>query len=349
MFKSLSKKIAVDLGSSKIRIIAVDQFKNEVWELSPVDFRQNVLEEDACLARRKDNHKLLAVGKEALEMRGRVEGFAEIVFPFQNSRVLDKKAATTLLKELLKRVFNGLILNPSVIVTTSASATDFERQVLSQLFYELGFSKVSLIAAPLAAAIGAGVPVADSSGTLFLQMGASGVQAGAIALGSLLFSEDSYLGGDRLNQEIVDHLAARENFAISIESAELLKKEVLSLVHNKKSLSITGKTINGANPLELKIKNENLEPIIELIKFEYESLIKALFAKLPPDLIKDALAKGILLSGGLAKIQGLEEFLSERFSLPVALLDEPDLLASMGATAMMKNLDLFGGSLAFDF
>ena len=252
------------------------------------------------------------------------------------------------MKELLKKVFKGLVLNPSVMLTTTASATTLDRKILSQFFYELGFTRVNLIAAPLAAAIGAGIPVADASGTLFLQMGSSGSQFSAIALGSLLFNENSDFGGDRLNTEIIEHLSKTENFAISLESAEILKKEVFSLVPSQKSKTITGKTTNGSNPLELKIKASDLEPIADLFKLEYESLINALLSKLPPDLVADALQKGLLLSGGLAKINGLEDFLSSKISLPVALLDEPDLLASMGAVAMLKNIDLFSGSLSLD-
>ncbi len=348
MFKSLSKKIAIDLGSSKIKIAVIDDFQNDAWELSPIDFRAKILEEDACLARRKDNHQLLAIGREAAAMQGRIESFAEIVFPFQESRILDQAAATLLMKELLKKVFRGLVFSPTLIVTSAAKATLLTRKLLSQFFYELGFTKVYLLAAPLAAAIGAGVPVADSSGTLFLQMGANSLQFSAIALGSLLFSEKSYFAGDRLNQAIISHLSLTENFSISLESAELLKKQLFSLTPSTKSLSVIGKTVNGANPLELKIKASDLEPIANQFKVEITSLSQALLAKIPPDLVADALQKGLLLSGGLAQIQGLEDFLSQELNLPVALLDEPDLLGCMGASLLLKNINLFADNLLFD-
>lgn len=348
MFKSLSKKIVIDLGSSKIRIVVLDELKNDVWELSPVDFKAKVIEEAACIARRKNGHKLLAVGEEALVMQGRLDNLAEVVFPFKQSRIMDQAAAKILVKELLKKVFHGLVLNPSVMVITAADISALDRQILSKFFYELGFAEVNLIAAPLAAAIGAGVPVVDSSGTLFLQMGASGVQLSMIALGSVLFTENSDFGGDYLNQRIVDHLAAVENFAISLESAENLKRQVLSLSPAQKSLSVTGKTINGANPLELTIKSSDLEPVADLCKVEYKSLVDALFAKIPPNLAADALNKGLLMSGGLAQLAGLEDFFTSQLNLPVALLDEPSLLASMGAVAMFKNLDLFADSLSFN-
>jgi rod shape-determining protein MreB len=146
-------------------------------------------------------------------------------------------------------------------------------------------------------------------------------------------------------------LALTENFAISLESAELLKKEVFSLlVANvaKKSLVVIGKTVNGSNPLELKIKTGDLEPVASLFQLEYESLINALLVKIPPNLIADVAQKGLLLSGGLAKMNGLEDYLLEKFSFPVALLGAPDLLASMGAVALLKNIDLFSESLSFD-
>lgn len=348
MFKSLSKKVVVDLGSSKIRIVMLDELKNEVWELSPIDFKAKVLEEDACIARRKDNHKLLAIGSEALIMRGRLDSFAEIVFPFSQSRILDQEAGAILMKELFKRVFKGLILNPSVMVITTANTTALNRKLLSQFFYELGFSRVNLIAEPLAAAIGAGIPVADASGTLFLQMGASGASLNMIALGSILFTENSDFGGNLLNTKIIEHLASNENFIISIDSAETIQKQVFSLVPAQKNLLVTGKTMNGLNPLELKIKSDDLEPIVDLFKLEYQSLVDALFTKIPPDLTKDVLQKGLLLSGGFAQLAGLEEFLSNQLSLPVALLDEPSLLASMGASAMLKNIELFSSSLLLD-
>ena len=167
-------------------------------------------------------------------------------------------------------------------------------------------------------------------------------------MGSILFTQSSDFGGDFLTSKIIDHLADRENLAISLESAEMIKKQVFSLVANNNNLTITGKTLNGANPLELTIKNTDLEPLADLFKVEYQSLVDALFTKIPPDLMNDALQKGLLLSGGFAQLAGLEDFLSAQLSLPVALLDEPSLLASMGATIMLKNLESFGSNLAFD-
>jgi len=127
MFKSLSKKIAIDLGADKIRIVAVEKLTAAVWELSATDLRSKMLEEDACLVRKKDSKKVIAVGSEALAMRGRLDQSLELIFPFWQSRIIDQKAASDLLKNLLRRVFNGLVFSPEVLVTTVAEREIWEK------------------------------------------------------------------------------------------------------------------------------------------------------------------------------------------------------------------------------
>lgn len=341
MLANLSKKIVVDLGSSKIRIVAVDRLESSVWELSALDFRSKMLEDDACIVRKKESGKTIAIGSEALSMRGRLDQSLELVFPFVRSRIIDQEAAQTLLKALLQKVFNGLIFSPEVLVTTVANATLVDQKLLSQLFYSLGFAKVHFIAEPLAAAIGAGIPIADSSGTLLLHMGASSLQFTSIALGSVLHCKQSDFAGRSLDEEIRDHLSLHENFNVSLENAAFIKEKVFSLQDNKKSLIVMGKTRSGSNPLELKIKNENLSAVTDLFKVECESLLRTLISDLPPELTQDVTNKGLLLSGGLARLNGLEDFLLKTFKLPAALLEDADLLAAMGSAEMLRNIKLF--------
>jgi len=336
MLKNLAKKIVIDLGASKIRVVAVDQLAGAVWEMSALDFRSKMLEEDACLVRQKASGKVIAVGSEARAMRGRLDQSTELVFPFWQSRIVDQKAARSLLQNLLQKVFNGLVFSPEVLVTTVAAATKVQQKLLSQLFYELGFSKVHLIAEPLAAAIGAGVPIADASGTLLLHLGESSLQFSSIALGSVLFNKRSDFAGAKLAEEIRDYLAIHENFDLALESADLLKQKVFSLQESKRSAAVMGKARNSGNPLELKIKNTDLNGVADLFKLELEALLWELLAVLPPELTQDVTNKGFLLSGGLANLDGLEEFFLEKFELPVALLEDSELLAAMGAAEMLR-------------
>lgn len=338
MLQRLSKKIAIDLGSSRIRILEVGQLESSVWELSSLEVKSKMLDEAACLVRRKQDKSLVAVGQEALEMRGRLDDSMELLFPIIGSRIIDEGGAKALLRQVLKKVFNGLLFNPQVMVTTVVAATPVQQQILTQLFYDLGFSKVTLITAPLAAAIGAGVPIADASGTLLLHMGASQLQFVSIALDSVLFSMRTDWAGWRLDQEIVEHLALRENLLVSLEVAERLKQRVFSLAReaHRGTQKVMGKSVTGHNPLELQIATTTLQPVAAFFQTELFALIQSLLQQLPPELVQDVMAKGVLLTGGLAQLHGLEEAVSNKFGMPVALLEEAELLALMGASEMVR-------------
>lgn len=339
MRPSFSKKIALDLGSSKLRLVEVGSLQSSVWELSSLELRSQFLEIDACIVRRKHDQQLVAWGKEALAMRGRLDADMELIFPFVASHIVDWGAAKQLLRQSLRQVFNRFVFSPEVLVTTVAAATAVQRRLLTKLFYELGFAKVSLIAAPLAAAIGAGVPIADASGTLLLHLGASNVQFANIALDSVLFVRSSQLAGWDLDQALAATLRQNDNFLVSLESAQALKEQVWHFAPPVKSpsLTIVGKHALSHHPLELTIKATHLQSVINLFRVELLQLLQELLALLPPELIQDVTRKGVLLSGGLAQLSGLEALLVEELAMPVALLEDPELLALMGTVEMLRS------------
>jgi len=351
MLKSLSKKIAIDLGASTIRLLMIDEQNTQAWESINNDWSARIIEDGACVARQKVSGKIIAVGQAALVMRGRLEKEVDIIFPFLESRLLDKEAAVFLLRSLLKRAFNQyLVIQPEVMVVSAAQISDLDKQLLTELFDELGFSKIYLVAAPLAAAIGAGVPVADASGACLLQMGDSCVEAVVIGLGSVLFVTHSNQAGHWLDQEIIDFLRQSENLLIGHEAASQLKHTLLNLDFDNVSpakLEVVGQTAKQHLPQSLHVKSKDLQSIAALARQEYACLFEALLSMMPPDLSIDVLHKGLLLSGGLAKVQGLETFLSQHFKLPVARMEDSAQLAIIGAATLLANIKLFEGRLEY--
>jgi rod shape-determining protein MreB len=351
MFKSLSKKIAIDLGAATIRLLMIDEQNTQAWESINSDWSTRVIEEAACVARQKASGKIIAVGQAALAMRGRLEKEVEIIFPFVESRLIDKEAAIFLLNNLLKRAFNQyLVIQPEVMVVSAAQISDLDKQLLTELFDELGFSKIYLVAAPLAAAIGAGVPVADASGACLLHMGASCVEAAVIGLGSVLFLTHSNQAGQWLDKEIIEFLQQGENLLIGCEAASQLKQTLLNLDFDNISpakLEVVGQTAKQHLPQSLHVKSKDLEPIAVLARQEYTTLVEALLQRIPPDLSVDILHKGLLLTGGLAKTQGLEVFLSQHFKFPVARMEDAAQLAIIGAATLLANIKLFEGRLEY--
>ena len=349
MFKSLQKKLAVDLGSQKIKIAVVDEVINAEGNLSRSSFTDKVINDYACLARRKKDGKVLAFGADAYEMRGRLLNEVEIVFPFDQGRIIDRAAAKDLLKFFLKKAISGTVFNPIVMISTATDISDFSKKELNTLFYDLNFAEVYLIAEPLASAVGAGVPVADASGTLFLQMGASSSELTVISLGSISAYKKINLASLELSREIARHLAKNEEFLLGLEAIRKIKRQILSVDPEfQEKLSLTGKSLKTGAPLEMKIRSKMLWPVMEDFRKKYLLLIKSLLKEIPPELTEDILDKGLLLAGGLAQIDGLEAYFSQELGIPVAVVDDPEFSAVKGAVLMLDSLKQFKSSLAFE-
>ena len=349
MFKSLqSKSLAIDLGSSEIRM----------WLLED---RQEVMIDDACLAVEKkeanQQTKVLAIGKDALETRGRLGDQLDLIWPIQAGRVVDYPRAKILLREFLKRVLKAdswlpLVGSPVVMLVVPASSSQFSRQTITKLFYELGASEVYLLVQPLAAAIGVGVPIADASGSFIFQMGASLAEAAVIALGSLVaFESSDYLSvgaGFNLDEKIRHHLKREQQFEISLESADSLKR-VIGTIDDQVSnrVLLTGKSLKTQAPMELKLSSTMIQPVINELKHDYLALLKRLLKQIPPELMTDVIDKGLLLSGNLSKLNGWDQFLIDQLGIPVSVVDDPDLAAVKGALTVLQNLDLFKESIGY--
>ena len=349
MFKSLQKKLAIDLGSQKIKIAVVGDVINDEGNLVRNNFTDKVINDYACLARRKRDGKVLAFGVDAYEMRGRLLKEVEIIFPFDQGRITDRSAAKDLLKFFFKKLIHGTVFNPVVMLTTAADITDFSKRELTTLLYDLNFSEVYLIAQPLASAVGAGVPIADASGTLFLQMGASQSELAVISLGSISAFKSISLASLELSREIARHLARHDDFLLGLEAIRKIKRQILSVNPEfQAKISLTGKSLKTGAPLEMKIRSKMLWPVMKDFRENYLLLIKSLLKEIPPELTEDILDKGLLLAGGLAQIDGLEAYFSEELGIPVAVVDDPELSALKGAVLMLSSLEQFKSSLAFE-
>jgi len=339
MFKSLQKKLAVDLGSQKIKLALLNEVINTDGNLLSNTFHDKIIDEYACLARRKADYKIIAFGRDAYEMRGRLSAEVEIVFPFDQGRIIDLAAARSLLSFLLKKAIKGRVLNPVVMVTSPASASDFSKKQLSNLFYDLNFAEVYLIAKPLAAAVGAGVPIADASGTLFLQMGASISELVVVSLGTLSAHKSSNYASLELGRNLARLLAKDESFLLGVDAIEKIKRQLISVDPEYQGrLSLTGKSLKTGAPLEMKIRSKMLWPVMSDFRKHYLALIKSMLKQLAPELTEDILDKGLLLSGGLSQIDGLEAYFSLQLGIPVAVIDEPNLAALRGAVLMLDAL-----------
>ena len=308
-----------------------------------------LIDTPSCLAVHQKTKEVLAVGKEALELQGRVEGVVEVLWPIQNGVVYDPNLASAFLKIILQPIVRSNFLStPTFMVSVPAAASQVERDNMSKLFYDLGARDVYTIAQPLAASIGAGVPIADSSGSFILQLGSDVVEAGVTSLGSLVHFEHSEKGGTDLTAQIRLLLQREVGIEVSREQAENVLKQVVS-VHkdSKRQLLISGKDTKQGNPIELKITSSALYDTVVAQLDAYQVLLQRLLAKIRPELTIDVIDKGLLLSGGLSKLHGLDRYMLQKLGMPVAVVEEPELSVINGIHTALSHLDEYTESLGY--
>ncbi|HPK08505.1 MAG TPA: rod shape-determining protein [Candidatus Woesebacteria bacterium] len=392
--------LAIDLGSNEIRIFRANLRQKKQMEVLNID--------QACVAIKRGSPssqaKVLAIGRDALEMRERLGDEVEVIFPIIAGRIIDEKLAKLLLRELLKRALRvdrilPFVISPVVVVTVKAGTSEFSRRCLSRLFYDLGASEVHLLLEPLAAAIGVGVPIADASGVMLMQMGAVGVEAAALSLGSVVsFQSNLWTGtvaGWELDELLRAYLVKKYHLLVTLEASESLKKRIILRASDaladdadnadgvgddgsddggvgdggdtnhaqnrakkelnkqdqdlptKDLITLVGRDLISQKAKTITVSNQELVMAIKPVIEDYIFLIERLMEEMPNALLVDVLDRGLLLSGNLAKLPGLDQFLAQALKMPVALVDDPDLAVATGALTVLENLELFKASLAY--
>jgi rod shape-determining protein MreB and related proteins len=216
------------------------------------------------------------------------------------------------------------------------------------LLYSLGAREAYTIAAPLAASIGAGVPIADASGSFLLHLGAGVVEGSVISLGSLVSHETSRYAGDYLTDRLRYQLKKTAGLVVSRTTAEMVKREIVS-IHPQATREklVAGQDLQTGNPKEVMISAASLLPEMTVVIRRYEELLRQLLSNIPPELTVDVIDKGLLLSGGLAHIHGLEQHFIKTLGIATSVVEEPDLAVINGLGTALEHLDQFVDSLAY--
>jgi len=330
----LNKKIGIDLGSSRIRI----------WS-SPGDV---VIDEPACLAVDQRSNKVIAVGKEAKEMQGRLQQQVSVHFPLQQGVLVDADLLEAMLRVFFQKIIKTtFFFRPILLVSVPSAITESEKLALTEVLFRLGVREVNFVDQLLAAAIGAGLPVADASGSFMMQFGAGLVETGIVSLGSLVVTESSSKAGNYLDLLIQRILKQENSLSVGSKQAELIKQKLISAIPIQKELPIQGQDLTTGVPKEVLVSSVQFQKVIDPILEKYVSLIKKVFEQVPPELTSDVVDKGILLSGGMAQLAGLDRYLVSRIGVPTSVVDEPDQVVIKGISQVLQNLELFRQSVGY--
>ncbi|WP_298636359.1 rod shape-determining protein [uncultured Thiobacillus sp.] len=338
MFKFLtsyfSTDLAIDLGTANTLIYVRD--------------RGIVLDEPSVVSIRTDaagsgKKSVQAVGAEAKQMLGRTPGNLQAIRPMKDGVIADFTVTEQMLKYFIKKVHDTRMLRPSprIIICVPCGSTQVERRAIRESAIGAGARQVYLIEEPMAAAIGAGMPVADATGSMVVDIGGGTTEGGVISLGGVVYANSVRVGGDRMDEAIISYIRRNYGMLIGEATAELIKKKMGSAFPGAEVLEmeVKGRSLAEGVPRSFNVSsNEILEALTEPLN-AIVSAVKQALEQTPPELGADIAERGMVLTGGGALLRDLDRLLMEETGLPVIVADDPLTCVVRGSGRALEEMD----------
>ena len=327
-----SNDLAIDLGTANTLVY--------------VKGKGIVLNEPSVVAvRRRDQgrSKILAVGKEAKTMLGRTPGDIVATRPMADGVIADFDITETMLRYFIRKVHNRRsLVRPRIIISVPSGVTQVEKRAVRESAESAGAREVFLIEEPMAAAIGAELPITEPTCNVIVDIGAGTTEVAVISLGGMVYSRSVRVGGDKMDEAILQHIKRKYNLLIGLQTAELIKVTVGSAypTDEPECIEVKGRDLVTGIPKILTIDSEEVrKAIYEKVETIIETVRIAL-EQTPPELSADVVDKGIVLTGGGALLKNLDVLLREETRLPITITDDPMTTVVLGAGKVLDNLSL---------
>lgn len=335
MFKSLlgrfSKDLGIDLGTSNTVIYVKD--------------RGIIINEPSIVAINKKTNQILAVGREAREMVGKTPPHIETCKPLLRGIISDFEVTEKMLRFFIDKVHEGgfnLMPRPRVVIGVPLEITEVERKAVEDAALSAGAREVFLVEEPMAAAIGARLPIEEADGNMIVDIGGGTAQIAIISLSGIVTWKALTIAGDELNKNIVQYAKEVFNLLLGEKQAENIKKRIASAykLEQRQQMEMRGRDLLTGLPKEVIITDENVrEAIFKSVKAIVEN-IKSTLENTPPELVADIYERGLVLCGGGALLQGIDRLIAEYTSIPVRIADDPLTCVARGAGALLGNPNL---------
>jgi rod shape-determining protein MreB len=286
---------------------------------------------------------VIAVGREAKSMLGRVPFSIEAIRPMKDGVIADFTITEQMLKHFIRSIHDKSFLRPSprIIICVPCGSTQVERRAIRESALAAGASEVYLIEEPMAAAIGAGLPVADACGSMVVDIGGGTTEVGIISLGGMVYKGSVRIGGDKFDEAIVNYIRRNYGMLIGDQTAENLKKQIGVAYPSAKykEMEVTGRNLAQGIPQSFTVSTtEMLEALAEPLN-GLVTAIKIALENTPPELSSDIADRGIVLTGGGALLKDLDKMISEETGIPVMLADEPLTCVVRGCGMALERLE----------
>ncbi|HEX7911459.1 MAG TPA: rod shape-determining protein [Paraburkholderia sp.] len=338
-----SNDLAIDLGTSNTLIY--------------MRGKGVVLDEPSVVSIRQEggpNGKkiILAVGKEAKQMLGKVPGNIEAIRPMKDGVIADFNITQQMIKRFIQMVHETRMFAPSprIIICVPCGSTQVERRAIKEAAHSAGASQVYLIEEPMAAATGAGLPVSEATGSMVVDIGGGTTEVGVISLGGIVYKGSVRVGGDKFDDAIVNYIRRNYGMLIGEQTAEAIKKEIGSAFPGSeiREMEVKGRNMSEGIPRSFTVSsNEILEALTDPLN-QIVSAVKIALEQTPPELGADIAERGIMLAGGGALLRDLDRLLAEETGLPVFVAEEPLTCVVRGSGMALERIEKFGGAFSYD-
>ena len=331
-----STDLAIDLGTANTLIYARG--------------KGIVLDEPSVVAIRHEGgpqgkKTLQAVGSEAKAMLGKVPGNIEAIRPMKDGVIADFDTTHHMIKQFIKMVSrHNFFTGPRIIICVPCGSTQVEKRAIRDAASNAGASEVYLIEEPMAAAIGAGLPVSEASGSMVIDIGGGTTEVGVISLGGMVYKGSVRVGGDRFDDAIINYIRRNYGMLIGEPTAELIKKNIGSAFPGSevREMEVRGRNLSEGVPRSFTVSsNEILEALTEPLN-SIVSAVKNALEQTPPELGADIADRGMMLTGGGALLRDLDRLLAEETGLPVLVAEDPLTCVVRGCGIALEQMDRMG-------
>tara|TARA_B110001454_G_scaffold167873_1_gene157937 strand:+ start:716 stop:1753 length:1038 start_codon:yes stop_codon:yes gene_type:complete len=339
-FKNLtniwSQDMAIDLGTANTLVVLKEQGV--------------VLNEPSVVAiiENKGKKTILAVGDEAKTMLGRTPGNIQAIRPLRDGVIADFIVTEEMIKHFIKKVHkNRTFASPRILICVPTGSTPVERKAIQDSALAAGARRVQLIEEPIAAAIGAGLPISEATGSMVVDIGGGTTEIAIMCLGGLVYSKSLRRAGDAMDIALINYMRKEYNLMIGDSTAEKIKKEIgTAIPSNNNTFPVKGRDLRSGTPKEVNITEEDTAEALNEVLKEIVNGIKDALENTPPELSADLVDMGLTLTGGGALLKNIDKRFSKETGLPVYIAEDPIACVAIGTGKALEQEEIFSTMLS---
>ena len=331
-----SQDMAIDLGTANTLVY--------------VKGKGIVLNEPSVVAiiNDKGKNQVLAVGEDAKQMLGRTPGSIQAIRPLRDGVIADFVVTEEMIKHFIKKVHKrSAFANPRIIICVPTGSTPVERRAIQEAAHAAGALKVQLIEEPVAAAIGAGLPISEPTGSMIVDIGGGTTEIAVLSLGGIVYSKSLRLAGDALDQAIIAFMRKKFNLLIGESTAEKIKKEIGSAIpsNTQNTYIMKGRDVRTGVPKEVKLTEKDTAEALAPVIAQIVAAVREALENTPPELAADLVDMGMVLAGGGAYLKNLDKLIARETGLPVSIAEDPLSCVALGTGKALEQEGIFNAML----